>query len=118
MHMPYACQALVIEDLRCALPAQLGSVAGVAVRTQPGQLYVDAATVWPRYQEVVKRLEKEIQTAEAKITDLTQELEKPETYDNPGLAMSINRELTALQTTLDCLTPEWELAADKLEKLG
>ena len=66
----------------------------------------------------VKRLEKEIQTAEAKIADLTQELEKPETYDNPGLAMRINRELTALQTTLDCLTPEWELAADKLEKIG
>ena len=66
----------------------------------------------------VKRLEKEIQTAEAKIANLTQELEKPETYDNPSLAMSINRELTALQATLDCLTPEWELAADKLEKFG
>ncbi len=69
-------------------------------------------------EKEVKRLEKEIQTAEAKIANLTQELEKPETYDNPSLAMSINRELTALQATLDCLTPEWELAADKLEKLG
>ncbi len=69
-------------------------------------------------EKEVKRLEKEIQTAEAKIANLTQELEKPETYDNPSLAMSINRELTALQATLDCLTPEWELAADKLEKFG
>ena len=42
MRMPCTRQALVIEDLRGVLPAQLGSVAGVAVRTQRGQLHVDA----------------------------------------------------------------------------
>ena len=66
----------------------------------------------------MKRLEGEIQSAEAKIAELTQELEKSETYDNPGRAMSINRELTTMQATLDCLTPEWEAAAEKLEKTG
>ena len=68
-------------------------------------------------EKEVQRLEKEIQKAEAKITDLTDELERPETYDNPGRAMTINRELTTAQTTLDCLTPDWEKAAGKLETM-
>ena len=66
-------------------------------------------------EKEVKRLEKEIQKAEAQITKLTVELEDPETYENPGRAMTINRELTQAQTTLDSLTPEWEKAAGKLE---
>ena len=66
----------------------------------------------------MKRLEDEIQDAERKIAELTAELEKPETYDNPSRAMTINRELTQLQTTLDSLTPEWESAAEKLEQIG
>ena len=65
-----------------------------------------------------RHAETEIQNAEAKITELTQELEKPETYDNPSHAMSINRELTTVQATLDSLTPEWESVAEKLEKFG
>ena len=69
-------------------------------------------------EKEVQRLETEIQNAEAKITELTQELEKPETYDNPSHAMSINRELTTVQATLDSLTPEWESVAEKLEKFG
>ncbi|MGY8651225.1 MAG: ABC transporter C-terminal domain-containing protein, partial [Verrucomicrobiia bacterium] len=66
-------------------------------------------------EKEVKRLEKEIQKAEAQITKLTVELEDPGTYENPGRAMTINRELTQAQTTLDSLTPEWEKAAGKLE---
>ena len=68
-------------------------------------------------EKEVKRLEVEIQKAEQKITELTAELEKPETYENPARAMTINRELISAQTTLDCLTPEWETAAGKLEEL-
>ena len=69
-------------------------------------------------QKEVKRLEDEIQVAERKIAELTAELERPETYDNPSRAMTINRELTQIQTTLDSLTPEWESAAEKLEQIG
>ena len=68
-------------------------------------------------EKEVKRLEGEIQKAEQKITELTAELEKPETYENPARAMNINRELISAQTTLDCLTPEWETAEGKLEEL-
>jgi len=69
-------------------------------------------------EKEVKRLEKEIQSAEAKIAELTDELEKPETYQNPSRAMTINRELTNAQATLDCLTPEWEQAAESMESLS
>ena len=68
-------------------------------------------------EKEVKRLEDEIQSAEKKIAELTEELEKPETYDDPSRAMTINRELTQAQTTLDSLTPEWEAADEKLEAI-
>ena len=45
------------------------------------------------------------------------ELEKPDTYDDAGRAMAINRDLTRAQSTLDSLTPEWEAAALKLDEL-
>ena len=68
-------------------------------------------------EKEVKRLEGEIQKAEQKITELTAELEKPETYENPARAMNINRELISAQTTLDCLTPEWESCRRQAEEL-
>ena len=68
-------------------------------------------------EKKVKRLEGEIQSTEAKIAELTQELEKPETYDDAGRAMAINRDLTRAQSTLDSLTPEWEAVALKLDEL-
>ena len=68
-------------------------------------------------EKEVKRLEQEIQAAEQKITELTAELEKPETYEDPSRAVAINRELSTAQTTLDHLTPEWETAAKWLESI-
>ena len=68
-------------------------------------------------EKEVQRLEREIQSAESKITELTMELEKPETYDDASRAMAINRDLTRAQSTLDSLTPEWEAATLKLDEL-
>jgi len=65
-------------------------------------------------QQVVHRLEKQIQALEVKQTDLTAQLEKPETYEKSGRAMQINRELSEVTTELDRLIPEWESAAMKL----
>ena len=65
-------------------------------------------------QQVVHQLEKEIQTLEARQTELTAELEKPETYEKAGRAQQINRELADVQHRLEALTPEWETAAGKL----
>jgi ATP-binding cassette subfamily F protein 3 len=67
------------------------------------------------HQQLVHRLEKEIQVLEARLAELTAELEKPETYQQPGRALQVNRELTAAQDDLERLTAEWEKAATKLE---
>jgi ATP-binding cassette, subfamily F, member 3 len=65
-------------------------------------------------QQLVYNLEKEIEGLEAKQKELTVELEKPETYQQPGRAMEINRELIYVQERMAELTPEWEAAALKL----
>ncbi len=65
-------------------------------------------------QQVVHKLEKEIQELEAKQAELTAELEKPETYEKPGRAQEINRELAHVQDRLAAATPEWEAAESKL----
>ena len=65
-------------------------------------------------QQIVHKLEKEIQELEAKQAELTAELEKPETYEKPGRAQEINRELAHVQERLAQATPEWEAAESKL----
>jgi ATP-binding cassette, subfamily F, member 3 len=65
-------------------------------------------------QQLVHKLEKEIQELEAKQTELTAELENPETYNKPGRAQEINRELAHVQDRLAKATPEWEAAESKL----
>ena len=68
-------------------------------------------------QQLVHRLEKEIQALEARQVELTAELEKPETYQQAGRALDVNRELTGLLQDQKKLTGEWEVAATKLEEL-
>jgi len=68
-------------------------------------------------QQKVHHLEKEIQTLEARQTEVTAELERPETYEQPGHAVHLNRELASIQHRLEVLTPEWELAAGRLAAL-
>jgi ATP-binding cassette subfamily F protein 3 len=68
-------------------------------------------------QQVVHGLEKEIQELEARQTELTHELENPETYAKGGRAVEINRELMHIQDRLGELTPRWEREAFKLTQL-
>jgi ATP-binding cassette subfamily F protein 3 len=68
-------------------------------------------------QQLVHKLEKEIAALEQKQTELTAELEKPETYETPGRAMQINRELVEVQDRLAQLNPIWEKEAGKLAEL-
>ncbi|MGN6553402.1 MAG: ABC-F family ATP-binding cassette domain-containing protein, partial [Verrucomicrobiota bacterium] len=65
-------------------------------------------------QQVVHRLEKQIQELEQKQTELTAELESPATYEKPGRAAQINRELVEVQNRLAELNPEWEKQAARL----
>jgi ATP-binding cassette subfamily F protein 3 len=65
-------------------------------------------------QQKVHHLEKEIQHLEARQSELTAELERPDTYEKPGHAAHLNRELASIQHRIETLTPEWEAAASRL----
>jgi ATP-binding cassette subfamily F protein 3 len=69
-------------------------------------------------QQIVDRLEKEIQQTEARLKELTTELENSATYAQPGRAVEINRELLHAQERLAELNPEWETAAGKLAEMA
>src|ERR1019366_7349328 len=56
-------------------------------------------------QQIVHRLEKEIQDLEARQTEMVAELEKAETYEKRGRAQEINRELVDVQHRLAELNP-------------
>jgi len=69
-------------------------------------------------QQRVHQLEKEIQQLEAQLTELTSELENPATYEKPGRAAQVNREMVQAQERLAELNPEWEAAAGKLAAMN
>ncbi|MBI2950218.1 MAG: ABC-F family ATP-binding cassette domain-containing protein [Verrucomicrobia bacterium] len=68
-------------------------------------------------QQQVRRLEQEIAALEARQTELTAELEDPETYEQSGRAVQINRELMEIIDKLPQLTAEWEQAATRLAEI-
>jgi ATP-binding cassette, subfamily F, member 3 len=68
-------------------------------------------------QQLVRRLEQEIQTFEARQAELIAALENPATYEKPGQAVEINRELLGIQEQLAKLTPHWEQEATRLAAL-
>ena len=68
-------------------------------------------------QQIVHRIEKEIQGLEARQAEIIAELEKPETYEQPGRAQEINRELMDIQHRLAELNPAWEQEATRLAAL-
>jgi ATP-binding cassette subfamily F protein 3 len=68
-------------------------------------------------KEIVLHLEKEIHELETQQAELTTVLENPESYQQPGRAMQINRELSRVMERLAAATEEWETAANKLAAL-
>jgi ATP-binding cassette subfamily F protein 3 len=81
---------------------------------------VQAADARRQLSEQRKRvgiLEREIAALETKQTNLTAELEKPETYSRGGAMMQLNRELMSVQDDLAAKTAEWEAAAQRIAAL-
>lgn len=68
-------------------------------------------------QHTVRELEKEIARLEQLQKDFTAELENPETYQKPGRAVAVNRELSAVVEDLARTVPDWEQAASRLSEL-
>lgn len=65
----------------------------------------------------VGKLEQRVSELEAKQAELTAELEAPETYQEPGKAQHLNRELSVIVSQLQSATEEWEKAASRLAEL-
>lgn len=68
-------------------------------------------------RQVVHDFEKRIQGLEKRQADITEELEKPETYQAGGRAAALNREFSQNAAEIEELTPQWEAAATKLAEL-
>ncbi len=64
------------------------------------------------------QLEAEIARLEASQKDLTAQLEDPATYDNPSLAMEINRQLTGVAEALEKASAEWLTIAGNEDSPG
>jgi ATP-binding cassette subfamily F protein 3 len=67
-------------------------------------------------EQRVTALEAEIQRLEGVQRELTAQLESSDTYDNPSLAMEINRKLAVVSSALEKANAEWVSAADEIEK--
>jgi ATP-binding cassette subfamily F protein 3 len=65
----------------------------------------------------VGHLEEKVAQLETKQNELTAELEAPETYNSPGKAQHLNRELSVIVDQLATATKAWETAASKLAEL-
>jgi len=68
-------------------------------------------------KQLVQRLENEIADLEARQAELTAELETPQTYERPGRAVEINRDLKDIIDRLPQLTADWEQAATRLAEI-
>ncbi|MFN2621761.1 MAG: ABC-F family ATP-binding cassette domain-containing protein [Chthoniobacterales bacterium] len=63
------------------------------------------------HEKKIRDLEMQILKLEGRQKELTEELERPETYEPAGPAMQLNRELQAVTADLERLTAEWEKIA-------
>ena len=68
-------------------------------------------------QHTVRELEKEIARLEELQKEFTAELENPETYQKPGRAVTVNRELSAVTEDLARTVADWEEAGTRLGEL-
>jgi ATP-binding cassette subfamily F protein 3 len=64
----------------------------------------------------VAALETEIATLEVRQAELSAQLENPETYDNPSLAMEINRQLAGVADALEKANADWLAAAETTDE--
>jgi ATP-binding cassette subfamily F protein 3 len=68
-------------------------------------------------EQLVSTLEKEITRLEQKQKELAAELENPKTYDQPGRAVAVNRELSTITEDLKSASVDWERAAARVNEL-
>ena len=65
----------------------------------------------------IAQFEADIAALESRQQELSTDLERPETYENSGKAMELNRELMGVTDSLERLTAAWEQALIDLEAM-
>ena len=112
-------RAALTASFTDARPPQAGDAPRAASTLKPG----GSPAKRPSSSEIrrlridVGRHEEEVSKLEAKQNELTAELEAPETYQTPGRAQHLNRELSAIVDLLGAATAAWEKAAGELAEL-
>ena len=112
-------RAALTASFTDARPPQAGQAPRAASTLKPG----GSPAKRPSSSEIRKlridvgRHEEEVSKLEAKQNELTAELEAPETYQTPGRAQHLNRELSAVVDLLGAATAAWEKAAGELAEL-
>ena len=71
------------------------------------------AKIKREHEKRVRDLEMQILNLDGRQKELSEELEKPETYAAGGAVMNLNRELLAVTADLERLTAEWERLAEE-----
>ena len=107
----YARAALTagFTDARPKQAAAPVAKATVAAKSNPADI--------KKLRTEVGHLEEKVSQLETKQNELTAELEAPETYNSPGKAQHLNRELSAIVDQLAAATKAWETAAGKLSEM-
>jgi ATP-binding cassette subfamily F protein 3 len=111
-------------DYQYYLDKSAPKVAPVAVVTAPvrpkapnqKRLEAEARQARSQQRKVVEALEKQVAQLEQRQRELTAELEKPETYEKPGQAVAVNRELTHVTEDLVRTIAEWGAAAERVSE--
>ncbi len=97
------------EKLGTAVPSRPASDASVEKKPSPNELR--------KLREEVGQLEKRVVDLERKQSDITAELEAPETYADKGKFHHLNRELSTIVDQITAATAAWETTAEKLAEL-
>jgi ATP-binding cassette subfamily F protein 3 len=102
-----------LESIRPAGPDRLGNKTRERKRLEAEGRQIRSRER-KEQERLVQHLEKEIHELETRQLQLTAELEKPATYEQPGRAAEINRELSGVMESLQRATADWEAAATRL----
>ncbi len=98
-----------------ARPIQVAApVAGANGRAAPSTAKKASPNEIRKFREHVGQLEKRVVELEAKQSEITGELEAPETYADKGKFHHLNRELSTIVDQINTATAEWEQAATRL----
>jgi predicted nucleic acid-binding Zn-ribbon protein len=79
--------------------------------------FIAADLAMSAQRKLVSGIEADIARLEERQAVLTQELQRPETYTEPGRAVALNAEMRQIATEIGAKTTAWETAAGRLEYL-